>query len=214
MVLTISLVLCVAITHTVIIATGARYAGLIIPFTIAILYVLQYFYLRTSRQLRILDLESKTPLYTKLSETCAGLEHIRAFGWEERVLDESLKLLDHSQKAYYYMFCAQRWLVLVLEVYSGLVATLIVTMALLWEETTSQPSLGLALISCIDHSTMMRMLVERWTLIEISLGAVARLRDFINDTPVEKNKPGWPQPLSDVIPMARVEFKNVGASYT
>lgn len=41
---------------------AAPYLAVTFPFLAALLYVLQKFYLRTSRQLRLLDLEAKSPL--------------------------------------------------------------------------------------------------------------------------------------------------------
>lgn len=195
------------------IASGAQYAGLIIPFTILVIYLLQLFYLRTSRQLRILDLEAKTPLYTKLSETNMGIEHIRAFGWQEKTLNDTLDALDYSQKSFYYMFCIQRWLSVVLDLYTAAVATILVTMALTWKQTSSQPGLGLALVGCLDYSVVMRKLITWWVNIETSLGAVARLRSFVDETPKEEDDedafeqlPGWPE-------TGVVKFDHVNASY-
>jgi ABC-type multidrug transport system fused ATPase/permease subunit len=53
------------------------------PVLILAVYFLQKFYLRTSRQIRFLDLECKSPLYTHVAETLEGLSTIRAFGWQE-----------------------------------------------------------------------------------------------------------------------------------
>ena len=72
-----------------------------IPFLFAILSVLQSFYLRTSRKIRILDLEAKAPLFATISETAAGVEHIRAYGWQGPLLAPTYEMLDQSQKSFY-----------------------------------------------------------------------------------------------------------------
>lgn len=184
-----------------------------IPIIFALLYLVQFFYLRTSRQMRHLDLEAKTPMIALLSETITGLEHIRCFGWEERVLDNSLRLLDNSQKPYYYLLSLQRWLGLVLDSCATAVGGIIVAIAVNWPKTTSQSSLGLSLLGIFAYSVALMALVERWTLLETSLGAVARLRSFIHDTPQEEDKPeaqeqpaSWPQ-------SGTIEFKNVCSKY-
>ncbi|KAI1878317.1 uncharacterized protein JN550_000499 [Neoarthrinium moseri] len=84
-----------------IIVSGADYAAVVIPFLFVAVYLVQHFYLRTSRQMRHLDLEAKSPLYTQFSETAAGVQHIRAFSWQSETLSESFGLLDFSQKPYY-----------------------------------------------------------------------------------------------------------------
>ena len=73
------------IAEAALISSGAGLVAVTIPPTVVILYVLQKFYLRTSRQLRFLDLEAKAPLYTQFTETLDGLHTIRAFGWEGEI---------------------------------------------------------------------------------------------------------------------------------
>ena len=48
--------------------------------------VLQKYYLKTSRQMRLLDLEAKSPLYSHFLESLTGLVEIRAFGWSDNFL--------------------------------------------------------------------------------------------------------------------------------
>jgi ATP-binding cassette, subfamily C (CFTR/MRP), member 1 len=45
-----------------VIATSSPYLAVTYPFLAAMLYLVQKFYLRTSRQMRLLDLEAKSPL--------------------------------------------------------------------------------------------------------------------------------------------------------
>lgn len=195
------------------IGSGARYAALMIPVILVVLYLLQLFYLRTSRQMRVLDLAAKAPLYAKVSESITGLEHIRAFGWEKKCLSQSLDLLDYSQKSFYYLYCLQRWLLLVLDLIAGFIAVILVTIALNWKETTTQPALGLALLGLLSYSLALRNLVRNWTNLETSLGAVARLRRFVQTTPVERDGPGVVKPANGWPLEGTVKFTNVGARY-
>ncbi|KAM4067250.1 ABC transporter [Hirsutella rhossiliensis] len=201
------------LTDIGIIASGAKYASVIIPFFVVALYCLQKFYLRTSRQIRHLDLEAKSPLYTQLTETAAGLQHIRAFGWQSKVLAGSLRLLDYSQKPYYYMFCIQRWLALTLDMSILVIAGVLVTFAL--NTTTSQSAIGLALINVMTLSETLSQLINAWINLETSLGAIARLRTFLRNTPIEKDPlrgqdprlpPGWPE-------HGKIEVGSMSAKY-
>jgi ABC-type multidrug transport system fused ATPase/permease subunit len=79
------------------------------------LSVLQKYYLRTSRQMRLLDLEAKSPLYSHFLESLSGLVTIRTFGWGENFQIQNHAFLDISQKPYYLLFCIQRWLALILD---------------------------------------------------------------------------------------------------
>ncbi|QGA22297.1 hypothetical protein EYB26_010013 [Talaromyces marneffei] len=64
------------------ISVKAKYFAPLIAIAGFVVYLIQKFYLRTSRQLRQLDLETKSSLYTQFTETIIGLTTIRAFGWQ------------------------------------------------------------------------------------------------------------------------------------
>jgi ABC-type multidrug transport system fused ATPase/permease subunit len=163
--------------------------------------------------MRHLDLEAKTPLYTQFSETAAGVQHIRAFSWRSEILSESFRLLDFSQKPYYFMFCIQRWLALVLELSVMVVAVVLVTLALNLPHTSSPSAIGLAMLSVISFGTGMASVIGTWTRMETSLGAIARLRSFLEETPTEED-PGSEPELPKGWPMhGGVELKGVSARY-
>ncbi len=169
------------------IVSGASYTALVIPFVLATLHLVQKFYLRTSRQMRLLDLEAKSPLYTHFTETLAGAVTVRAFGREPAALDEHRRRLDQSQKAYYLMFCIQRWLNVVLDLMVAGMAALLVSLALLLPSSSSSGAVGLAMVNLIGFSSNLAMLVSQWTVLETSLGGISRIRSFVSDTPKEED---------------------------
>lgn len=196
------------------IAAGTSYTIFLAPIMLAILFTIQYFYLQTSRQIRVLDLEARTPLYAKLSEVASGSEHIRSFGWQATTMDKTFALLDYSQKPCYYMYSIRRWLLLVLMLCSVLIACFVVGTAVMWAETTSSPRLGLALMGIIHYSFSAEVLVVRWAALETSLGSVHRLQTFLQQTPTEEaNKrevdPPWQWPRT-----GKVEIKKMCARYS
>jgi ABC-type multidrug transport system fused ATPase/permease subunit len=199
-----------------IVVSGAKYAALMLPFIIAVFYTLQLFYLRTSRQIRYLDIEAKSPLYTLFTDISSpnGLEHIRAFGWETYFLKESIYALDFSQSPYYYMYTVQRWLELAMDLVSLCLAFILVTMTVFFRQTTTEAGIGLSLLSLIGFGSTLNFFVSGWTRLETSLGALSRLRTFISSTPQEVGNcedcshvpQQWPQ-------LGTVEFSNVSAKY-
>lgn len=132
-----------------------------VPFLIAAVFVVQHYYLKTSRQLRLLDLESRSPLYSHYMDTMNGLSTIKAFGWQKRFSEKSSKLLDVSQRPYYLLYCIQRWLALVLDLIVAAEAVLLVSLAVNLRAATSIGLLGVSLnnilcvstylISCLFH---------------------------------------------------------------
>jgi ATP-binding cassette, subfamily C (CFTR/MRP), member 1 len=134
-----------AVAEFGLITTGSYYMAITIPPLLLVIYYLQYFYLQTSRQLRILELESRSPVYVHFLETLEGLETIQAFGWQSRMIERQHRRLDFSQEPYYLMFCIERWLELVLDLIIAGLATLVVALALYLRRSTSPGLLGVSM---------------------------------------------------------------------
>lgn len=144
----------------IIIAVGMKYTAPIIVASFIFFYFLGMYYLRTSRQIRFLDLEARAPLFAEFTETASGLEHIRAFGWQAQVMSRGSKALDHSQKPFYCMFAIQRWLLLSLDLLTLVLSLSVVTIALYTKDQVSQPSFGLSLFMAIQINTILTGLLR------------------------------------------------------
>ena len=176
-------------------------------------YLLQKVYLRTSRQLRLLDLEAKSPLFTHFMETIEGLTTIRSFGWQSSFNKSNRKWLDRSQKPFYLLLCIQRWLVLVLDLIVAAIAIIVVALSVSLRGTTNGGFLGLALTAVLSFSQALQALIKSWTQMETSLGAIARtksleaaVRSEDTDDKVHEPPHNWPHEGS-------IKFHNVSASY-
>ncbi|ATY64240.1 ABC multidrug [Cordyceps militaris] len=203
-----------AIADTAVIASGASYVGVIIPFGLVAVYMIQRYYLRTSRQIRFLDLELKSPLYTQFTETIAGLATIRAFGWARAIKAENYQRLNTSQKPYYMMFCIQRWLQVVLDLFSAGMALVLVIFAVILPSSTSGGAVGLALVNVISFNFTLSSVIMAWTQLETSLGAIARLKWFNKYTPNENKSEETEKPGVDWPSQGRIELENVVAAYS
>lgn len=74
---------------------------LFILLSFVFVFLLQRFYVATSRQLRRLDSVSRSPIYSHFSETVSGLSVIRAYGHQERFLQHNEKTIDENIKTVY-----------------------------------------------------------------------------------------------------------------
>jgi ATP-binding cassette, subfamily C (CFTR/MRP), member 1 len=201
------------ITEIIIITSGARYVAAIIPFCMFALYFVQAFYLRTSRQLRHLDLEAKSPLYTHFTETLSGLVTIRAMGWKQGFIEENNQRLNKSQVPFHLVFRVQVWLNIVLDFFVCFIATVLVAVAVLTRDSTSKAAIGLALLNIISFNNTLGFLINSWTSLETSLGAVARLRDFLLKIPEEALEIERQEPPLEWPTRGDIEFDNVTSSY-
>lgn len=200
------------IVQTGVVASGATYFGAFLPLSFLALYLIQKYYLRTSRQMRLLDLEAKTPLYTHFTEMIAGLSTLRSFGWSKAFLDEGYQLLSDSQSPFYMMFCIQRWLELVLDLFVAGMAVVLVSLALRVQGATTQGAIGLAMVNILGFNQTLTTVIDQWTQLETSLGAIARLKSFISSTP-DENKPAEKDAPTDWPVEGGIEIDNITAAY-
>ena len=204
------------IAMTMLIAASSKLVVTIVPGVLVILYFLQRFYLRTSRQMRLLDIEFKSPLYSHFLETLSGLQSIRAFKWEANWGKRGRELLDRSQRPFYLLYCIQRWLELSLDTMVAVCAIIVITLATQIKDRSPAVggALGVALVNLLMLSGALSYLIRAWTEMETSISAVMRIRDFEASTPSERDTleefvqipTEWPQD-------GLIEFNSFDASY-
>lgn len=193
---------------------GSSYAtAAVIPICIIAVYYVATFYIRTSRQVRLLDIEMKAPLFSHFLETLSGLSSIRAYGWTEEYCRLNRSALDNSQRPFYILFCIQRWLNLVLDLIVAAIAVIVIAIALSLRGSSSLSLLGIALFNIVNFSSTLQSLISEWTGLETSIGAVSRIRSYVReaktedlDTEIQSVPSSWPL-------HGEVEFINMTASY-
>lgn len=196
-----------------IIAAGSPYTAPIMLFLFVVLFAVQFFYLRTSRQLRLLELESTSSLMTHVTETSTGIEHVRSFGWQREFKVHLHNVLHRSQRPLYILFCCQRWLRLSLDCTAAAASVLLVSLSLSLPSSTSDGAVGLALLSLIGFTGAASFLIRSWTTVETGLGAIARIRSFCTETPQETDSLPEPEESDDWPLDGQIDFNGVTAYY-
>ena len=204
-------ILCLA--QIILIGVSSVYAAISFPVCFLFVYLVQKFYLRTSRQLRFLDLEAKSPLYSMFSEIIAGLTTVRAFGWERSLEAKNSYLLDQSQRPFYLLFAVQRWLQLVLDLLVGAIAVMLMSLITGLRGVLGGTEVGIALLNVILFGQHLKLVLQYWTMLETHIGAVSRIRNFTSSTDPEDTAeetavlpPDWPT-------QGAIDFNSVVAGY-
>jgi ATP-binding cassette subfamily C (CFTR/MRP) protein 1 len=169
---------------------GSTYMALSVPAVLIVLYFIQRFYLRTSRQLRLLDIEAKAPLYRHLTESLEGTATIRAFNWMDSYRDLLFTNINGMLGPAYTLYCAQRWLMLALDLTVAGMGILVVSLALFVPGGSSGGAVGIALVSILSFNTYVQEFVGNWINAEMFLGAVRRTREFERDVEPEDKDDG------------------------
>ncbi|KAL2884121.1 hypothetical protein SGCOL_000058 [Colletotrichum sp. CLE4] len=186
-----------------------------INFASRVLFFVQRYYLRTSRQVRLLDIEAKAPIYTHFLETLKGVATIRAYRWHGNFEEQATKLLNISQKPHYMLACIQQWLALILDLVVGALALIIVAMATSITDKFSPGAIGVSMVLVLGFNNSLATTIKNWTALETSIGAVARIREFSQTTPSEERGLGSSGIPPERWPLqGRIDFDNVTARYT
>ena len=67
----------------------------------------------------------------------------------------------------------------------GVLTVLLVVLAVVLREKIDHSLLGLALVNMMGVGWSMKTVIQQWSVLETSLGAVTRVRDFSRNTPSE-----------------------------
>ncbi|KAL4936145.1 P-loop containing nucleoside triphosphate hydrolase protein [Aspergillus oleicola] len=193
---TLNTLFCVfqSVGQAAVILTSSVYLAISYPILGALLYLVQKYYLHKSQQLRLLDLEAKSPLYTHFLDTVKGIATLRAFGFISDDIQKNAHLVDSSQRAAY-LLMIQEWLNLVLKLVGMVISAVLTTLAVRLHSNSAFAGAS---------------------MLETSIGAIARLKTF-NDTvtPEDHEGPGG----EDIIPdegwpdRGLVELRGVSARY-
>ncbi|KUJ08206.1 putative ABC transporter [Mollisia scopiformis] len=160
-----------------------RLLTLSLPLLLLVLLIVQKIYLRTSRQLRFLELEARASVFSSFLETISGIETIRTFDWRKEIIEQNVEYVEESQRPEYLLLALQRWLGVVLDLVAAALATAVVGIAVRGGVEAGSVGVGLGVL-LVTNSTLLK-LVENWTEMEISLGAVARLKTLEKETGLE-----------------------------
>nr|XP_019944660.1 PREDICTED: canalicular multispecific organic anion transporter 1 [Paralichthys olivaceus] len=187
------------------------FIAITIPLAV-VYYIIQRFYLNSSRQLRRLDSVSRSPIYSHFGETVMGLSVIRAYGHQERFLKKNEKVLDENLRSIYPWVVSNRWLAIRLEFLGNLVVFFSALLAVINRENLDSSLVGLSISSALNITQSLNWLVRMNTELETNIVAVERVSEYsvieneaewVNDNRPPEN---WPEE-------GKLEFDNYMVRY-
>uniref|UniRef100_A0A3Q1GA62 Multidrug resistance-associated protein 1 n=1 Tax=Acanthochromis polyacanthus TaxID=80966 RepID=A0A3Q1GA62_9TELE len=197
----------------VIILIATPLVAIIIPVLGLLYFLVQRFYVASSRQLKRLESVSRSPIYTHFNETLLGTSVIRAFGEQERFIRESDQRVDHNQKAYYPSIVANRWLAVRLEFVGNCIVSSAALFAVIARESLSPGIMGLSISYALQLTASLTWLVRMSSDVETNIVAVEKVKEYY-DTEKEAQwihessslPPGWPT-------AGCIDFRGFGLRY-
>ncbi|CAM1500621.1 Fc.00g097830.m01.CDS01 [Cosmosporella sp. VM-42] len=201
-----------ALGQAAVLVTSSAYLAISYPFLVVLLWLVSRFYLRTSRQMRLLDLEAKSPLYTHFLDTTKGIVTVRAFGSVPQDRAKNVELVDTSQRPAYLLQMTQNWLNLVLGfvvmAMCAVLTTLVITLR------ANSGFTGASMVTLMGFGTELTFIVLALTQLETSLGAIARCNTFTATVKPENQKEEDIEPPQDWPQHGVITIDGVSASYS
>lgn len=168
-------------------------------------------YLASSRELKRIESVSSSPIYAQFSETLNGLETIRAYNSQNRVIEDIQHKVDANHRAFFYLFAANRWLYFRNAILSGTIVFM-AGFSIIFSGVTAGWA-GLAFTFASQLTSKMSAMVQTHASLEMSMNSVERVEEYSRteqEPPaiVEENRPpeNWPQHGSIV-------FKDLSVRY-
>ncbi|KAE8212555.1 hypothetical protein CF327_g3818 [Tilletia walkeri] len=207
----------------IIMVVAAPFLLIVLAALSVLVYALRRFYIPSSRQLRRLEMSSKSPLYTLFADSTNGLVVIRAYGRQDAMRALAAKYLNDSQRPYYFLWACRRWLQVWLNGCSMISNTALVLIIVAMRHAAGVAVFGVALSQTVTVSDMLNTVVTSWAEAEIAGVVFERIAEFARTIP-EKDTMGSPaskdigehpkDSTKESIPPASVTFDNAVLSYT
>ncbi|PVD27621.1 hypothetical protein C0Q70_12787 [Pomacea canaliculata] len=171
---------------------------LVVPILI-LYYLIQSFYIPTSRQLKRMESVTHSPIYVHFSETISGGATIRAYRAVDRFIEEIKRRVDRNQSFYFPSLSAHRWMVMNLEV----ITNLIIFGAAIYSVTTpgiGGGTVGFSVSCALQLSGSLYIMVRHMSDLETNMVSVERVNEYSKlepeapwIIPFQRPPPSWPE---------------------
>ncbi|KAJ6577612.1 multidrug resistance-associated ABC transporter [Mycena capillaripes] len=181
------------------------FPGFLFPAVILgyIYYRLALGYLNTGRDLRRMESNSRSPIYSDFSELLEGIVTVRAFSAETRFLNGLFTRIDVATKMWYTFWMTNRWLLLNFDclaaTFTGGLAVFITALFSITFLKDNAGMAGLAMTSALNFTNAVYWACRNWTGLEVDLNSVERVVEYLKlpqepPATIESNRPPayWP----------------------
>ncbi|KAF7311403.1 hypothetical protein MKEN_01042200 [Mycena kentingensis (nom. inval.)] len=179
-------------------------------------YIYAVGYLNTGRDLRRMESNSRSPIFSDFGELLQGIVTVRAFAAEKRFLDNLHKRIDLTTKMWYTFWMTNRWLLLNFD-FLGALAVFFTSMFSIHFLVNNAGLAGLAITSALNFTTSVYWACRFWTGLELDLNAVERVVEYLElpqePAPIiESNRPPayWPSSAAND---SLIVVENVSVKY-
>ncbi|XP_045858979.1 multidrug resistance-associated protein 1-like isoform X1 [Meles meles] len=173
---------------------------------------IQRYYVASSRQIRRLAGASRSPIISHFSETLSGVSTIRAFGHEQRFIQQNKEVVNENLVCFYNNVISNRWLSVRLEFLGNLMVFFAALLTVLAGKSIDSAIVGLSISYALNIMQSLNFWVRKACEIETNAVSIERVCEYEN---MDKEAP-WimsKRPPSQWPEKGIVEFINYQARY-
>lgn len=146
---------------------------------------LRNLYRSPSRELKRIDGGNKSPMYSHFKEVLSGLDCVRAYHLQAKMLNEHYEFLDNCTQSRYNWDICNRWLGVRLDIIGTLIVTLAILSIAIYGKTTAGTT-GLVVSYAVKATNNLSFAIRASTALESVLLALERVVQYIFTIPQEK----------------------------
>ncbi|XP_039243861.1 multidrug resistance-associated protein 1-like [Pipra filicauda] len=198
---------------TILVITSASPLFIVVIIPLGYFYfIIQRYYIASSRQIRRLMGASQPPVISHFSETLVGRSTIRAFGHQERFIRKNYDVVYESIVSFYNSLISNSWLSVRLEFLGNLMVFFSAMFVALSGNIVSSSTVGLLISYGLNVIQILNLWVRRACEIETNAVSIERVCEYAT---MDKEEPwimskrppmGWPD-------RGIIEFANYKAHY-
>ena len=173
---------------------------IVIPLLI-IFFLVQRYFVATSRQVRRLARTTHSPIYSNFSETLAGIATIRAYASADRFISEASDNFDKNVSCQMANIAVNRWLSFRVQLIGVLAIFFVSLFAVLSRATLDAGLIGLAVTYAMQISLVLSFFIRSSSMLETEIVSVERVLEYAENKPEaewdssfdKKPEDSWPQ---------------------
>ncbi|KAF4025940.1 hypothetical protein G4228_017948 [Cervus hanglu yarkandensis] len=198
---------------TVLVIVGALPLFILGVIPLVFLYfTIQRYYMASSRQIRRLAGASRSPILSHFCETLLGVSTIRAFGHEQRFIQQNKEVVNENLVCFYNNVISNRWLSVRLEFLGNLMVFFTAVLTVLAGNSIDSAIVGLSISYALNITQTLNFWVRKACEIEANAVSIERVCEYEN---MDKEAP-WitsKRPPSQWPNKGIVEFVDYRARY-
>uniref|UniRef100_A0A673UJY8 Multidrug resistance-associated protein 1-like n=1 Tax=Suricata suricatta TaxID=37032 RepID=A0A673UJY8_SURSU len=143
-------------------------------------FTVQRYYVASSRQIRRLAGASRSPVISHFSETLSGVSTIRAFGHEQRFIQQNKEVVNENLVCFYNNVISNRWLSVRLEFLGNLMVFFAALLAVLAGNSIDSAIVGLSISYALNITQSLNFWVRKACEIETNAVSIERVCEYEN----------------------------------